>query len=339
MDFDGHLCSQTVIILRTISPASNLNLGSVLFTSASGASKTSSLAKITTSTDNTWKTTLKDTTKTIKTTGTVTRSGQMVSVPYTYTGSDVDQVSLVITDGDITSSDSSVLYYGKLDGATSSSGTGTFTMPNGLPSGYKAYILAEDVNDWKCTDYASEPVEISIDDITTVLLNTKAYSKSKSMKLSWTEVNGAKCGKSMKKLKTVTSGKCTYKFKKLKRGEMYKYRVYAYDSNAKLYKSLTVHTTVGSCHGKYNASKVSATKKLSLTNGKSGKIKTSITSSHGKSKVIYKRHCSKARFVSENMKIATVSKKGIVKGIKAGTTNIYVIAPNGCRATVSVTVK
>lgn len=144
------------------SPASNLNLGSVLFTSASGASKTSALAKTAASTDNTWKTTLKDTTKTIKTNGTVTRSGQTVSVPYTYTGSDVDQVSIVITDGDITSSDSSALYYGKLDGATSASGTGTFTMPSGLPSGYKAYVLAEDVNEWMYTDYASSPVEISI---------------------------------------------------------------------------------------------------------------------------------------------------------------------------------
>lgn len=35
-------------------------------------------------------------------------------------------------------------------------------MPSGLPSGYKAYVLAEDVNDWMYTDYASSPVEISI---------------------------------------------------------------------------------------------------------------------------------------------------------------------------------
>ena len=147
--------------INGVAPASNLNLSSVIFTSASAASKNVDLAQVSASSDNTWKVTLKDTTKTVSP-GTVTRSGQTVSVPYSYTGSDVSQVSIVIISGDITSSDSSVLYYGKLADGTNTSGTGSFTMPSGLPAGYKAYVLAEDVNDWQYTDYASEPVEITI---------------------------------------------------------------------------------------------------------------------------------------------------------------------------------
>ena len=44
-------------------------------------------------------------------------------------------------------------------------------------------------------------------------------------------------------------------------------------------------------------------------------------------------------FESSNKKIATVSKKGVIKGKKAGKCKIYVYAQNGLMKTVKVTVK
>lgn len=141
---------------RGVTAASNLDLKNVLFTSSSDADKTSDLTKISRVSDNTWKATLKDSNKSIDTTGTVTKSGSTVTVPYSYSGEDIDQVSVAITDGDISSSSANVLYYGKLAAASGSkSGTATFTLPSDLPDGYKTYILAEDINDWEWTDYAA----------------------------------------------------------------------------------------------------------------------------------------------------------------------------------------
>ncbi len=45
------------------------------------------------------------------------------------------------------------------------------------------------------------------------------------------------------------------------------------------------------------------------------------------------------RYESSNTKIATVSSKGVIKGIKKGTSTIYAFAPNGIMKTIKVTVK
>jgi hypothetical protein len=51
------------------------------------------------------------------------------------------------------------------------------------------------------------------------------------------------------------------------------------------------------------------------------------------------KNASTVRFVSTDKSIATVTKKGTIKGRKAGTTTIYAVAHNGVRAKVKVTVK
>lgn len=86
-----------------------------------------------------------------------------ITVPYTYTGSSVSQIPVMITDKAYTESDALVLYYGALQGISISNttGTGTFTLPSGLSDDCKIYIIAEDVNGDKETDYASKPVEIT----------------------------------------------------------------------------------------------------------------------------------------------------------------------------------
>ena len=154
-----------------VSPALNVNLSSVLFASESGTGKSSALAAVSGGTAAEWKLTLLDSSKTVNVTNgeSVTKEGTTVTVPYTYTGSDVSQISVMITDKAYTDSSAQVLYYGALQGVTISNltGTGTFTLPTELAdktcgTDYYAYIIAEDVNGEKETDYASTPVQITI---------------------------------------------------------------------------------------------------------------------------------------------------------------------------------
>lgn len=149
--------------LGSVRPAFNLNLSSVLFTSASGTSK-SSFASVNSTSANTWKLTLKDISKEVSvTTGeSVSRNGQTITVPYTYTGSDVSQISIMITDKVYIEGDASILYYGALTTTLAATGTGTFTLPEGLSEDYKVYMMAEDVNGDTLSDYSSEPEALTI---------------------------------------------------------------------------------------------------------------------------------------------------------------------------------
>lgn len=164
-----------------VSPDLNVNLSSILLSSATGVGKTSAITKdsdqINTIASNEWKLTLKDAGKTVNVTENkaVTKSADgVITVPYTYTDTattdaeKANQISVMITDKAYTESDAQILYYGALqtDSINSGSGKGTFELPNGLDgktlgSDYHVYILAEHINDTNATDYASEPVEIT----------------------------------------------------------------------------------------------------------------------------------------------------------------------------------
>lgn len=157
---------------RGVSPALNVNLSSVLLASVSGLNaKSSDLAAVISSTATEWKLTLLDNNKTVSVTQgqNVERQGTTITVPYTYGGSDVSQISIMITDKAYRESNAQVLYYGKLQDVTtgSTTGTGTFTLPADLASktcgtDYYAYIIAEDINVATTTDYASAPTQINI---------------------------------------------------------------------------------------------------------------------------------------------------------------------------------
>lgn len=159
---------------KGVSPALNVRLSSVLLASVSGLNaKSSDLAAVDNSTATVWKLTLLDNNKTVSVTQgqNVKRQGTTITVPYTYTGSDVSQISIMITDMAYEASDAQVLYYGKLQDVTTGStiGTGTFTLPDDLASktcgtDYYAYIIAEDINGETTTDYASAPAQINIPD-------------------------------------------------------------------------------------------------------------------------------------------------------------------------------
>ncbi len=188
-----------------VSPALNLNLSSVLFSSANTVSKSSALTsgstEIGTEANTDWKLTLKDNEKSVKLTEgrSVTKASDgTITVPYTYTDKEnatesekVNQISVMITDKAydaekaVNAQEAQILYYGALqniknaEGTAStvteaSTGTGTFALPSGLTgtlgTDYHIYLLAEHVNADNSTDYASEPKEVTaiLDEVATV---------------------------------------------------------------------------------------------------------------------------------------------------------------------------
>lgn len=182
VDSDGYIDSYGVINISVgVSPALNLNLSSVLFSSASGTSKSSALtadsSEIPTTTGTEWKLTLADTGKIIKVTDdekVIKAADGTITVPYTYTDTatedseQVNQISVMITDKAYTDDDAEILYYGALQGTSFSdggtAGTGTFALPSSLigtlGTDYHLYIIAEHTTDDNATDYASTPVEL-----------------------------------------------------------------------------------------------------------------------------------------------------------------------------------
>lgn len=150
-----------------VSPAFNLNLQSVIFSSLISGTAGANGAE--------YKLTVKDEKMNIvKTSGSnVTRAGNVVTVPYTISGSNSEnatQVSVLITDSPYCAGTAATSGYSylKLNVDTwGTSGKGTFTLPDKYAdktcgTDYYAYILAEDVNDSTATDYASMPEQITI---------------------------------------------------------------------------------------------------------------------------------------------------------------------------------
>ena len=159
---DGDIDNLEVIAHNVgVSPALNINLSSVLFTSVISGTKGETGAE--------YKLTLLDSDMEIAGNGDVTRSGDTVTIPYTISGANsgnVNQISVLITDKVYTDSNAQVMHYGALD-ISAGNGTGTFILPAELSdkicgTDYYAYIIAEDVNGEKETDYASTPVVITV---------------------------------------------------------------------------------------------------------------------------------------------------------------------------------
>jgi len=150
-----------------VSPAFNVDLSSIIFTSLISGTAGQPGAE--------YKLTLKDDNMNIAVTDgkAVTRIDDTVTIPYTTTGTNAGnatQVSVLITDKPYEAGKAvtSGFYYEKLNvGSWNTSGTGTFDIPNTYRDkiwgkDYHIYILAEDVNGEKETDYASKPVEIHV---------------------------------------------------------------------------------------------------------------------------------------------------------------------------------
>ena len=152
-----------------VRPAFNLNLNSVLFTSAaeggkSASSMDSGLTAVNDYTGNEWKLTLLDEAhKDFNiSNATITGSGDTITFSYSdaQTGTN-EYISVVIEDS------GAITHYGRilqLDGTTNSaSGTASLTLPAGVTLGdtTKLYVFNEQYNGDKMTDYASQLKEIS----------------------------------------------------------------------------------------------------------------------------------------------------------------------------------
>ena len=179
------------------------------------------------------------------------------------------------------------------------------------------------------------------------LLQAKGVAKSKTaVKISWKKVSGAqayvvygnKCGKAnhYKKIKTVKGTSFTQN--KLKKGTYYKYIIVAVSGNKALATSKTIH--VATKGGKVGNSKAVTTKakngKFTLKKGKSFKLGAKAVPQS--TKLTVKKHRAIA-FETSNKKIATVSKKGVVKAKAKGTCYVYAYAQNGVAKKIKVTVK
>ena len=160
-----------------------------------------------------------------------------------------------------------------------------------------------------------------------------------------------KCGKKnrYKYIKTISNGKTTkFTQKKLKKGTYYKYIVRAYKlidgQEVTIAASKTIHaSTTGGKYGNAKSVKIKTDKKMKSKKGsytltiKKNKKYTIKASEVKESKKIQKHR--KIAYESSDKTIATVSKKGVVKGIKKGTCYIYAYAQNGVYKKIKVKVQ
>ena len=186
-----------------------------------------------------------------------------------------------------------------------------------------------------------------------VPLKAKSTKQTKkSVKVNWNKTSGAvkyvvygnKCGKKnkMKRLKITTKSSINFKKiagKKVKKGTYYKFIVVALgkDNNV-VSTSKVVHiASKGGKNGNYSKLTIKTPKKSKavLTAGKTLQIRAKLTKAK---KVKVRKHIG-LRYESSDTSVATVSKKGKVTAVSAGTAKITVYTQNGLSKTVTITVK
>lgn len=153
-------------------------------------------------------------------------------------------------------------------------------------------------------------------------------------------VYGAQCGKKMKLLKEFPASGKSYKATKLSKGKYYKYMVVAYkviyNEKRTIATSVSVHACTNGAKFKVPSGISISKKNVAVKRGKTSTLKPKLKT---KGKGAFKTHIAKFRYESSNPAVATVTKKGKVKGIKKGSCYIYVYAQNGIYKQVKVTVK
>ena len=185
------------------------------------------------------------------------------------------------------------------------------------------------------------------------LLSTATVTNT-SMNLGWTALPGAegydvfftKCGrrsvyKMVASVPADAHNDCN--ITGLKKGTPYKAYVMAWrmENGQKVYlgkASPTVHAIAGGSNEKFCNAKGVSVRKTALTVkvGKKRKIKASVKGAVKGIKVL--KHARKLRYYSSDRSIATVDRKGRVKGVAPGTCTVYVVANNGASKAVTVTV-
>jgi hypothetical protein len=174
-----------------VSPALNINLSSVLFSSAAAGGKistavsdssgnnTASLSEIGSYTGIEWKLTLKDGNRKfdVSENDVTGESGDVITLKYN--GASVgsnEYVSIILED-----SDSKFTHYGRVAQPTDAVGSLQFTLPSGLTDGkYTLHVFSEQYNGDYNTDYASEfdNVTLTVQNTTPIITNRSATRES-----------------------------------------------------------------------------------------------------------------------------------------------------------------
>lgn len=119
-------------------------------------------------------------------------------------------------------------------------------------------------------------------------------------------------------------------------------KAYAYRSGKKTYIGETnvVHVYTGNETKNYTIpAKVAVPKsKVTLTKGNKMIIKATITGLNTSKKLMPESHGKALKYVSTNPKVISVTKSGKVTALKTGKARIYVIALNGVRKAMEITV-
>jgi len=223
---------------------------------------------------------------------------------------------------------------------------------NNIPATYKAQGSYEQVVYCSvCHKELSRVKQYSDKLVDESLLLLKVKTSKKNAKLEWEKVDSAdgyviKYAECKMKWKTITIKKnavTRYTIKNLKKDHSYRFIVSAYQIvNGKkvlIKNSNQVHVAVNS--KKYaNVKKVKVDRKsVNLKLNGTKKIKVSLVKDNKKGELLSKKHGAKISYISSDTKIATVNKKGKIKAVGKGTCYVYVIALNGTRAKIKVTVK
>ncbi len=185
-------------------------------------------------------------------------------------------------------------------------------------------------------------------------LQLKQHKVTKtSITMTWKKIPGAKkyivfagkSGKSNKLQKITTTTKTKYtlkKFnkKKLAKGTYYKFAIIALDGNGKVVTaSKFAHVaTLGKNVMSNPATVTTKAKKdkVTIKAKKTFKLAGAYAASSKKLKI---KKVLGMRYESTNTKVATVSSKGVIKGVKKGTCYVYAYAQNGLAKKIKVTVK
>mgnify|MGYP000297095965 CR=1 FL=1 len=144
-----------------VRPAFNLNLNSVLFTSAAVDGKPDGgLTEVSKYSGNEWKLTLLDNSRNFAVTETTASGDPGDTLTLHYNGATTganEYISVILADN------SGAQYYGRVAQPTAENGTVEIKIPSGLaPGSYTLKVFSEQCNDDKKTDYASDFVDIDL---------------------------------------------------------------------------------------------------------------------------------------------------------------------------------
>lgn len=194
----------------------------------------------------------------------------------------------------------------------------------------------------------------------TIKLNAKAQAipSGSKLKVTWGKVSLAdgydiyaeKCGNRMALVKSIKgSGKTNFSItrigrKKISQKAAYKIQIRAYRTvNGKkqiIAKSLTLHTAGKAQKNYTNVKNLKASKtKITLKTGVSKKVTAKLAKQNSKKKLFPKSHVAAYRYYTTDQSVASVSKNGIVRGKKKGNCTVYIVAANGMKKGIKVTVK